>query len=108
MNWRVKVTKSTKFITGSDNIFKDLGFNAIEAKELQFRSTLMLLLNQHIQNKKLTQLQAAKLFGVSQPRISNLISGKIDLFSTSMLLSMLEKAGFKVYERFETLLKEAA
>jgi len=102
------MAKSEKFVKGSGDVFKDLGFDAIEAKELKFRSTLMLILNQYIQNKKLTQQQAAKLFGVSQPRISNLIPGKVDLFSTSTLLSMLERAGFKIYQRFEKVLKSTA
>ena len=102
------MTKSKKFIKGSNNVFKDLGFNALEARELQFRSSLMLILNQYIQTNKLTQQQAAKLFGVSQPRISNLVSGKVDLFGIGMLLAMLEKSGFEVYERFENLLKNAA
>lgn len=102
------MAKSEKFVKSTGDVFKDLGFDAIEAKELQFRSTLMLILNQYIQKKKLTQQQAAKLFGVSQPRISNLISGRVDLFSTGRLLFMLEKAGFKVYRRFEKLLKSTA
>lgn len=102
------MAKSTKFIKGSTNVFKDFGFDDVEARELQFRSMLMLILNRYIQNRKLTQQEAAKLLGVSQPRVSNLISGKVDLFSTSTLLLMLEQAGFKVYERFETLLKKAA
>lgn len=46
--------------------------------------------------RKLTQSRAAKLFRVTQPRISDLVRGKIDLFSVDSLLAMLWHAGVKV------------
>ncbi len=49
----------------------------------------------------MTQKYAAKRLGVTQPRISNLIHGKIDLFSIDRLLDMLERAGFSVYKKIE-------
>ncbi len=61
----------------------------------------MIVLNKYIQAKGFTQLEAAEKLGVSQPRISNLIHAKIDLFSTGMLLDMLERAGFRIYEKIE-------
>ena len=50
----------------------------------------------YIENNGLTQAQAAELFGVSQPRVSNLVRGKIGLFSIDMLISMATAAGMKV------------
>jgi len=99
---------SARLTKSSGNVFEDVGFNNLEAKELQFRSSLMLILNKYIQDNGLTQEKAAKLFKISQPRISNLMSGHVDLFSTRVLLSMLEVAGFKIYERIEEVLKKAA
>jgi predicted XRE-type DNA-binding protein len=49
-----------------------------------------------IAREKLTQAQAAKLFGVTQPRISDLMRGKIDLFSLDMLVNMLATAGMRI------------
>ena len=49
-----------------------------------------------IKARKLTQSAAAKLFGVTQPRVSDLIRGKIDLFSIDTLVSMLARAGMRV------------
>ncbi len=95
------MTNKIKWTESSGNLFKDIGFNDAEAKRLQFRSFLMITLIKYIQNKNITQKEAAKEFGISQSRISNLIHLKIDLFSTDMLLDMLEKAGFKIYERLE-------
>jgi predicted XRE-type DNA-binding protein len=49
-----------------------------------------------IESRGLTQKKAAKLFGVTQPRVSDLVRGKIDLFSIDMLVNMLALAGVKV------------
>ena len=58
----------------------------------------------HIEKNGLTQGQAAKQFGVTQPRISDLMRGKIDLFSLDTLVNMLAAAGLRV----EMKLKKAA
>ena len=50
----------------------------------------------HIEKKKLTQTQLAKLLGVTQPRVSDLMRGKIHLFSIDTLVNLLAAAGLKV------------
>ena len=87
---RVKVTKS------SGNAFKDLGFPAKEAQNLIVRSDLMIQILKIMKAKRLTQVQAARLFGVTQPRVSDLARGKIELFSIDSLISMLSCAGIRV------------
>jgi predicted XRE-type DNA-binding protein len=67
-----------------------------EAENMKLRSSLMIALTEHIKHEGLTQAQAAKLLGVSQPRISDLNRGKIDLFSIDTLVNMLSAAGFHV------------
>lgn len=52
-----------------------------EAQHLQVRSRLMIELTRLIQDQRLTQAKAAEIFGVTQPRISDLTRGKIDRFS---------------------------
>lgn len=89
------------FIESSGNVFEDVGFDNVEAKNLKFRSHLMTILVRYIQEKGFTQKEAAKQLQVSQPRISNLLHGKIDLFSIGMLLDMTERAGFQIYRRIE-------
>lgn len=96
-----KKMSSPKFVKSTGNVFKDVGFDEIEAKSLKFRSHLMTILMRYIEYKKLTQKEAAKRLNVTQPRISNLIHGKIDLFSIGMLLDMMERAGFSIYEKIE-------
>jgi predicted XRE-type DNA-binding protein len=85
---------------GSDNVFSDLGFGRQEAEHLRIRSELMIRLTRLIQAQGLTQVQAAALLGVSQPRISDLTRGKIDRFSIDSLVAMLGHAGVSV--RFTT------
>lgn len=80
----------------SGNVFADLGFAPEEAEHLKLRAQLMGAVRDLIQKRKLTQAQAAKLFGVTQPRVSDLMRGKIDLFSMDTLVSMLASAGVHV------------
>ena len=56
----------------------------------------MIELSKLIESRGLTQAQAARLFGVTQPRISDLKRGKIDLFSIDSLVEMLGHAGVRV------------
>jgi predicted XRE-type DNA-binding protein len=67
-----------------------------QAENLKLRSSLMLALKRHIEREGLSQIEAAKVFGVTQPRISNLMRGKIDLFGLDMLVNMLAAAGLRV------------
>jgi predicted XRE-type DNA-binding protein len=79
-------------------------WNAIEddpamAENLKLRSSLILALTRHIKSEGLTQAQAARLFGVTQPRVSNLIHGKINLFGLDLLVRMAAAAGLRVTVR---------
>ena len=68
-----------------------------EAAELmKLRSGMMMQITQYIQANKLTQAEAAKRFGVTQPRISDLMRGKINLFGLDTLVQMAIRAGLKV------------
>lgn len=77
----------------SANVFEDLGFAPEEAENLRLRSRLMGEIRTIIEKEGLTQVRAAKLFGVTQPRISDLTRGKIELFSIDGLVNMLAAAG---------------
>ncbi len=90
---------ATTIRRSSGNVFRDLGFPPQEAAHLKIRSYFMALLRELIAARNLTQAQAADLFGVSQPRISNLVQGKIELFSIDTLVGMIERAGFRVVAR---------
>jgi len=80
----------------SGNVFADLGFAADEAEHLKVRADLMVALTKLLDSRGLSQAEAARLLGVSQPRISDLMRGKIDKFSSDTLISMLAAAGAQV------------
>ena len=92
-----------KIVRSSGNVFEDLGFGPDEAEHLRIRSALMATLRQVIQDRGLTQAKAAALLGVTQPRVSDLMRGKIDLFSIDTLVDMLARAGFQVNLRVAQL-----
>lgn len=75
------------------NVFRDMGFSPEEAASLKIRADLMIKLSEIIKQRKLTQSRAAKLLGVTQPRVSDLVRGKIDLFSIDTLIDMISRAG---------------
>jgi predicted XRE-type DNA-binding protein len=64
-----------------------------EAASMKARSKLMMELSEIISTRKLRQKDAAALLGVTQPRISDLLRGKIHLFSLDMLMDMASTAG---------------
>ena len=86
----IKIRRST------GNVFRDLGFSKEEAENLKIRTNLMIRISKLIETQRLTQAQAARLFKVTQPRISNLVRGKIDRFSIDTLVAMLSHADVPV------------
>jgi predicted XRE-type DNA-binding protein len=81
---------------GSENVFVDCGFPPAEAENLRIRAKMMIALTGYIQERKITQSRAARIMGVSQPRISTLLRGKIGLFTIDTLVNMVTAAGLKV------------
>lgn len=64
-----------------------------QAASMRARSELMMGLTEYINKRGLTQVEAAKLFNVTQPRVSDMMRGKIDLFSLDALMDMAAVAG---------------
>ena len=69
------------------------------AENMKLRSILMMALKNHLTRTKMSQAQAAQLFGVTQPRISDLMRGKINLFGLDALVNMATAAGLHVEMR---------
>lgn len=66
------------------------------AENMKLRSVLMIALKEHIARAGLSQSQAAKVFGVTQPRVSDLMRGKINLFGLDTLVNMAAAAGLHI------------
>ena len=79
-----------------DNVWEAIEDDPVVAENLKLRSMLMIELERHITRQKWTQAEAARRLGVTQPRISNLIHGKIDAFSLDLLVKMATAAGLRV------------
>ena len=76
--------------------FEALGYAPEEADHLRIRADLMLALEELIAERGWTQAEAARALGVTQPRVSDLVRGKIDLFSIDTLVHLLSQAGASV------------
>lgn len=75
-----------------------------EAENMKIRSTLMMNLKNYIASAGLSQAEAAKLLNITQPRVSDLMRGKINLFGIDALVNMAAAAGMYV----EVSLKKVA
>ena len=85
-----------KITKGSANVFADLGFGPQESQNLLLRSQTMVALVQWFNASGLTQAAAAKTLGVTQPRLNQLLKGKIEIFSLDALVNMVTSAGMRV------------
>ena len=90
------MTKRLKIEKGSGNVFLDIGFPPGEAQNLLMRADLMLKIEQFVRKSGMTQKEAAKLLGITQPRLNLLLKRKIELFSLDALVNMVVRVGMQV------------
>lgn len=79
-----------------DSVWDAIEDTAAEAENMKLRSVLMMALKDHIASEGWSQGQAASILGVSQPRVSDLLRGKIGLFGLDTLINMAVAAGLRV------------
>ena len=80
-----------KIVEGSGNVFQDLGRK--DAEELLAKAELTRQIAEIIEERGLTQAAAAKLLGLKQPDVSNLLRGRLSKFSTERLMNFLTLLG---------------
>ncbi|MDR2689466.1 MAG: helix-turn-helix domain-containing protein [Azoarcus sp.] len=78
---------------GSGNVFVDLGFEPAEAEVMKLRAEVMIRIAQQLKAQGWTQAEAARRLGITQPRVSRLIKGKVEDFSLDKLLTLATRAG---------------
>jgi len=88
------MSEKLKRTRGSGNVFLDVGFPPDEAENLLLRAQVMSRIRDAARG--MTQRDAAKQFGVSQPRLNDLLRGRIGKFSLDGLVNMLAHAGMRV------------
>jgi predicted XRE-type DNA-binding protein len=81
------------------NVWDAIEETPAQAENMKLRPALMRALKDHIARMERSQSQAAKLLGVTQPRISDLMRGKIELFGLDTLVNMVGAAGLHVEMR---------
>ena len=86
-----------KTTESSGNIFLDLGFPPHEAAVMLLRAELAEALRAWIESEDLTQAQVAKRLAISQPRVSEIVRGRVDLLSLDYLVGLCAKAGIPVH-----------
>jgi predicted XRE-type DNA-binding protein len=79
------------------NIFEAITDDPVEAADLKFRADLMLLLREYFRTQKATPADIGQRLGVPQPRVSELLTGKIDKFSADKLIGLAAKLGIRFY-----------
>jgi predicted XRE-type DNA-binding protein len=86
------------------NVWDALMDTPEEAAAMTMRSDLLITLTEHVKAWKLTQAAAAKRLDITQPRLNDLLRGRINNFSIDALISLARKAGLTV----ELKIKKAA
>jgi len=86
------------------SVFDAICDTPTEAANMRLRADLMLHIHQMIQQNHWTQQQAAQHCGITQPRVNDLIHGKIEKFSLDALVNINAELGQKVSLQFETIL----
>ena len=77
-------------------MFRDLGFPPDKAEHLLVRTDLMIRLERALGSRGLKPAQAAKLLGISQPRVRELVRGRVELFTADALIGMRARLGIRV------------
>ncbi len=94
------IENDTRIVEGSGNVFVDLGFDPAEAEVMKLRAEVMIRTAQRLKEQGWTQAEAARQLGITQPRVSRLIKGKVEDFSLDMLLTLASRAGLHPELRF--------
>lgn len=81
------------FERSSGNVFADIGFTPVEAAELTAKSTLIIAIKHAIQQRKLTQQEAARLCGTDQPTLSKVFRGRMESVTIDRLANWLNALG---------------
>lgn len=90
------MSEKLKRVRGSGNAFRDLGFGKAEAESLKMRAELMMRVDDFYRKSGMTQAAAARVLGLTQPRLNALLKAKIGLFSLDALVDIATRAGLDV------------
>lgn len=101
----MKKTKQKQVTSG--NIFEDLGFSPEESRVLTLKAQLAALVVRIARERQLTQKELGKIWSVPQPRVSEVLTGKLTLVSIERLIEFLGALGVEVVFRTKPSSKKA-
>ena len=84
-----------------ENVWDAIEKDPIVAVNLKARSSVMMAIEQTIKSWNLSQVTAAKRLGLTQPRLNDLLRGRINKFSLDALMTIAAKAGLSVEVKIE-------
>lgn len=96
----------TQIENGSTNVYADLGFE--NADEMLVKAQLATKIGEIIRRRKLTQVQAAELLGIPQPKLSNMLRGQFRGISETKMIECLTRLGRNVEIVVKTARSKAA
>jgi len=79
-----------------DDVWAAIETDAAMAQNLRLRAALMMKIAEYVKQSDLTQAEAARRLGTTQPRLNDVIKGRIEKCTVDRLVNMLSQAGFKV------------
>jgi predicted XRE-type DNA-binding protein len=94
MNMTRKATQDIDYEVSTGNVYADLGF--ADAAEMLAKARIVAQIGRIIQARKMTQVQAAELLGIDQPKVSSLLRGHFKGYSQERLIGFLTKLGMDV------------
>ncbi len=90
------MTAMLQVTSGSDDVFRDLGFPEAEAQNLLLRADLVVHIRKVIEKLGVTQAEAAKRAGITQPRMNDLVKGRTQKFTLDALVNVAASLGYSV------------
>ena len=90
------MTDTIPIHSGSDNVFRDLGFPEGEAQNLLLRADLVVHIRKVIEKLGLTQAEAAKRASITQPRMNDLVKGRTEKFTLDAMVNVAAQLGYIV------------
>jgi predicted XRE-type DNA-binding protein len=91
---KTRLVKNVEVHRGSDNVFADLGL--ADAEKLKIKTGLVIEIRKALKTRGLTQQEAAKLMGVTQPKVSDMMRGDFTNLSERKLMDCLTRLGFDI------------
>lgn len=99
------MSKHVDYEVSSGNVFRDLGLP--DADELDIKANLAIKIGQIIARRGLSQVRAAAILGVDQPKVSAIVRGRLEKFSIERLCEFLTRLGYDVDIRVQERGKSA-